>query len=125
MKVLVDVLGGDNAPKAVLEGAVGALKKQEDLNLILVGPEKEIREAMSKGGIAESRYEIIHSEVAVTNTDHPSLFIKQKPDSSMALCFETLRKRDDIDAMISAGPTGCSRSSPRRGRARPSRSTRC
>ena len=106
MKVLVDVLGGDNAPKAVLEGAMVALKKEDDLNLVLVGPEKEIQEAISANGIDPTRVEIIPSEEAVLNTDHPSLFIKQKPNCSMALCFEALRKREDIDAMVSAGPTG-------------------
>ena len=106
MKVLVDVLGGDNAPKAVLEGAMVALKKEDDLNLVLVGPEKEIQEAISANGIDPTRVEIIPSVEAVLNTDHPSLFIKQKPNCSMALCFEALRKREDIDAMVSAGPTG-------------------
>ena len=106
MKVLVDLLGGDNAPKAVIEGAMSALKKEDDLTLILVGPQKDVEEALEKEGIDKSRVEIIPSEEAVLNTDHPSLFIKQKPNCSMALCFEALRKRDDIDAMISAGPTG-------------------
>ncbi|MDY6393165.1 MAG: phosphate acyltransferase PlsX [Bacilli bacterium] len=106
MKILVDALGGDNAPKAVLEGAMGALEKENDLELILVGPKPDIEKALSAHHIDPKRVEIIHSDVAVLNTDHPSLFIKQKPDSSMALCFETLRRRDDIDAMVSAGPTG-------------------
>ena len=106
MKILVDVLGGDKAPKAVLEGAVSALKKEEDLTLVLVGPKNEIEKAMNDASISKERYEVIHSETCVLNTDHPSLFIKQKPDCSMALCFEMLRRRDDIDGMISAGPTG-------------------
>lgn len=106
MKVLVDVLGGDNAPKAVIEGAVSALKKEADLNLVMVGPKPAIEEALKQNAIDPSRVEIIHSEVAVTNEDHPSLFIKQKPDSSLALCFEQLRTRNDLDGMISAGPTG-------------------
>ena len=106
MRILVDVLGGDNAPKAVLVGAMAALKKEKDLQLILVGPKADIEAAIAKEGIDPSRVEILHSEVAVTNEDHPSLFIKQKPDSSLAICFETLRRRDDIDGMVSAGPTG-------------------
>lgn len=106
MKIIVDVLGGDNAPKAVLEGVVNALKKESDLELILVGPKEAIEKALAEGGIDPKRVEVIHSELAVTNSDHPSLFIKQKPGSSLALCFETLRRRDDIDGMVSAGPTG-------------------
>jgi glycerol-3-phosphate acyltransferase PlsX len=85
---------------------MAALKKEKDLQLILVGPKADIEAAIAKEGIDPSRVEILHSEVAVTNEDHPSLFIKQKPDSSLAICFETLRRRDDIDGMVSAGPTG-------------------
>lgn len=106
MKILVDVLGGDNAPKAVLEGAVNALKKEAELHLVLVGPKQAIEDAMRQAAIPEERYTVIPSEEAVLNTDHPSLFLKQKPNSSMALCFDALRKSEDIDAMVSAGPTG-------------------
>ena len=106
MKILVDVLGGDNAPKAVLEGAVNALKKEAELHLVLVGPKQAIEDAMKQAAIPEERYTVIPSEEAVLNTDHPSLFLKQKPNSSMALCFDALRKSEDIDAMVSAGPTG-------------------
>ena len=106
MKILVDVLGGDNAPSAVLEGAISALKREEELTLVLCGPKQKIEEAMNGAKIDPARYEIIESEVAVLNTDHPSLFIKEKPNSTMALCFEALRKREDIDGFVSAGPTG-------------------
>ena len=106
MKILVDVLGGDNAPKAVIEGAISALNKKKDLELALVGPRKEIEEAFNKAKIDPSRYEIIESNEAVLNTDHPSLFIKEKPNCSMALAFEELRKRDDLGGFVSAGPTG-------------------
>ena len=71
MKVLVDVLGGDNAPKAVLDGAMAALAKEEDLTLILVGPEQAIKDAIKEKGIDPNRVEIIPSEVAVNNSDHP------------------------------------------------------
>jgi len=106
MKILVDVLGGDNAPKAVIEGALGALEKDPSLELILAGPKQAIVDTFNAKGMGLSRVEIIDSSIAVTNEDHPSLFIKQKPDSSMALCFEALRHREDIGAMVSAGPTG-------------------
>ena len=106
MKIMVDVLGGDNAPKAVLDGAMSALAKEPELTLVLVGPKKAIEEAIASSKTDSSRVEIIESNVALSNADHPSLFLKQKPDSSMAMCFENLRKREDIDALVSAGPTG-------------------
>lgn len=106
MKILVDALGGDHAPNDVLAGAINALQKEPELYLVLAGPEKTVREAMEKANIPADRYEILPSEEAVLNTDHPSLFLKEKPNSSLALCFDALRKSEDIDAMISAGPTG-------------------
>ena len=106
MRILVDVLGGDKAPEAVIKGAIGALAKESDLTLTMVGPKAAIEEALTKAKADLSRVEIIDANVAVLNTDHPSLFLKEKPDSSLAICFDNLRKREDLDAMISAGPTG-------------------
>lgn len=106
MKILVDTLGGDNAPAAVLEGAVAAFAKEADLFLIFAGKEEDIKPAMEKAGISPERYEILPAKEAVLNTDHPATFLKEKPCSSLAVCFDALRKRDDIDGMISAGPTG-------------------
>ena len=106
MKILVDVLGGDNAPKAVIDGAISALKKKDNLFLILAGKEDEIRSAFEKEGISADRFEILPADVAVTNSDHPATFLKEKPTSSLSVAFNALRTRNDIDALISAGPTG-------------------
>ena len=106
MKILVDALGGDNAPAAVYEGAAEALKKREDLLLVLAGPKEGSKQAMEKFGADLSRIEFLDAQTAVLNTDHPALFLRQKPDSSLAVAYEALRKRDDIDGMVSAGPTG-------------------
>ena len=106
MKIILDVLGGDAAPAAPIEGAIAALKKNADLNLILVGPKPAIEEAFQKAGIDASRYEIIHAEEAVLNTDHPANFLRTKPNCSMALAFQALKEREDVDAFLGAGPTG-------------------
>lgn len=106
MKILLDALGGDKAPKEPIEGAISALKAHEDLFLILAGKKEDIVPEFNKAGIEESRYEILEAQEAVLNTDHPATFLKEKPCSSLALCFNALRTRDDIDGMVSAGPTG-------------------
>ena len=106
MKILVDTLGGDNAPKAVVEGAVGALKKDSEIFLVLAGRKEDILPAMEKAQIDSSRYEILEATEAVTNSDHPATFLKEKPRSSLSVAYNALRTRDDIDALISAGPTG-------------------
>ena len=106
MKILVDALGGDNAPQAVLEGAAKALKRKSDLELVISGPSSVCEEILKKEGADLKRVEFLEAKTAVLNTDHPALFLRQKPDSSLAVCYEALRKRDDIDGMFSAGPTG-------------------
>ena len=75
MKILVDALGGDNAPAAVYEGAAEALKKREDLLLVLAGPKEGSKQAMEKFGADLSRIEFLDAQTAVLNTDHP--LIKQ------------------------------------------------
>ena len=106
MKILVDTLGGDNAPKAVVEGAIRALQKNDELFLVLAGKKDDILPAFEKAQIDASRYEILDATCAVTNSDHPATFLKEKPDSSLSVAFNALRTRQDIDALISAGPTG-------------------
>ena len=106
MKILVDALGGDFAPQAVLEGAAKALAERKDLSLAVVGPVEECKASMAKLGVDLTRVEFLEASEAVLNTDHPAMFLKQKPNSSLAIAYDALRKRDDIDGMVSAGPTG-------------------
>lgn len=106
MKILLDVLGGDNAPEAPLQGAIDALNAHPELELVLAGPAKIIEETLTKAGIPSSRYEILPAETAVLNTDHPANFLRTKPDCSMAVAFSAMKERDDIDAFLGAGPTG-------------------
>lgn len=107
MKILVDAMGGDNAPVDVVKGAIEALKKENDLSLVLIGDEAKIQSLLEKEDASLiKRIEIVGSKSVVTNEDHPSLFLKAKADSSMAMCFERLRTDEEIAGMISAGPTG-------------------
>lgn len=107
MRILVDAMGGDNAPKAVIKGAIAALKEESELELILVGDKDKIQSLLAKEDPELiKRIELIHASSVVLNSDHPSLFLKTKADSSMAICFEQLRSNDDIGGFISAGPTG-------------------
>ena len=106
MKILVDALGGDNAPQAVLEGASKALASRKDLNLVIVGPTEDCKNTLTKLGADLTRVEFLNAKEAVLNTDHPAMFLKQKPESTLAVAYDALRRRDDIDGMLTAGPTG-------------------
>lgn len=106
MKILLDILGGDKAPAEPLLAAHRALSEDKELELVLAGKKEEIEEFFKDKPEEFARVEILEAKEAVLNTDHPATFLKQKPESSLAVAFSAMRHRDDIDALISAGPTG-------------------
>ena len=106
MKILLDALGGDKAPTSTVEGATKALLANPDLHLVLAGPETELRPLLEKQGAPLDRLSFLDASEVVLNTDHPATLMKEKPNSSLAVAFEELRKNGEIDALVSAGPTG-------------------
>lgn len=103
MKVVVDAFGGDNAPLEIVEGALLALKKHKDLELILCGKEDKIKEIL-KG--RTERIEIANADDVITNEDVPTEAIRHKPNSSLVVAYNILKTRDDVIGLVSAGSTG-------------------
>ena len=103
MKIVVDAFGGDNAPLEVVEGAVLAVQKHKDLELILCGDEKKIKEILNG---RDERIEISHAPDVITNDESPTEAIRHKKDSSLVRAFDLLKEREDIIGMVSAGSTG-------------------
>lgn len=107
MKIVLDVYGGDNAPVAIVKGAIAALKQKKDLKLVLTGKSAEIEKILKDNAEDFSkRIEIIDAPAVITNDDVPTMAIKQKKDSSLVVALESLKNRDDISALVSAGSTG-------------------
>ena len=106
MKIMVDILGGDNAPLAPLEGCKRALLARADLEIVALGEKAGIEAFFKQEPELLKRIEIIECVGAVTNSDHPATFLKEKPDCTLAKGVEAFRVRDDIDALVSSGPTG-------------------
>ena len=106
MKIMVDILGGDNAPMAPLEGCKQALRQRNNLEIVALGEKKGIEDFFKDEPELLKRLEIIECDGAVTNSDHPATFLKEKPNSSLAKGFDSFRTREDIDALVSSGPTG-------------------
>lgn len=106
MKIIVDGLGGDKAPESVIKGVAAALKQSAELQIVLVCPVEDFKKRLAELGADTSRIEFIQADDVVLNSDHPAAFLKTKPTSTMAVCIEALRSREDIDGMVSAGPTG-------------------
>lgn len=104
MHIIIDAMGGDHAPGAVVEGCVEAVK---DLGvaLTLVGREAEIRDELKRCGYQGDGIRIVHAEEVITGDDDPTVVIRQKKDSSMRVAL-TMLKHGEGDAVVSAGNTG-------------------
>ena len=110
MKILLDAMGGDNAPEATIKGAVKAIKEL-DSELVLIGNEEKInqkvKELYGKDSIKELSEKIsIHNTTEeITMEDIPTQAIKHKKDSSMVVGFKML-KEGEGDVFVSAGNSG-------------------
>ena len=110
MKILLDAMGGDNAPIATIKGAVRA-SKEIDSEIILIGNEEiinsKIKEIYGKDNISEisDKITIKHTTEQIEMEDTPTIAIKHKKDSSMVVGFKML-KEDEGDVFISAGNSG-------------------
>ena len=103
MKVVIDAFGGDNAPLEIIEGAILALNKHKDLEIILCGKENEIKKILGK---RTDRIEIVNADDVITNEDQPTEAIRHKKDSSLVKSYDILKEREDVIGLVSAGSTG-------------------
>jgi phosphate acyltransferase len=102
--IVVDGMGGDHAPKAVVEGCVQALQKA-DIKIIITGRESEIKAELAKHKYDESRLSVIHTEEVISPNEAPVMALRKKKDSSLVRALN-LVKNGEADALISAGSTG-------------------
>ena len=105
MKLILDAMGGDNAPLEILKGAAEALAEYSDIELILVGREQELREICEKEKLTLDRVEYIDAPDVVTMEDAAQTVVMSKKNSSMSLGLKALTAGRG-DAFISAGNTG-------------------
>lgn len=104
-KIVIDAMGGDDAPKAMVEGAVWALNTCEDIYLILTGDEPKINEILKGKTYDKNRMEIIHTTEVITNDESPVLAIRRKKDASLVRALYLVKDKK-AEALVSAGSTG-------------------
>lgn len=102
MKIIIDAMGGDNAPAEIVKGAVRA-KRELGVDIVLVGQQEAVKNCLRAEDCDD--IEVINAEEVVTMEDDPSTAIRRKKDSSMAVALGLLRDGAG-DAVISAGSTG-------------------
>ena len=102
MKIIVDAMGGDNAPEAIVKGAVYA-RDGLGVEICLVGRTEDIERCLD--GVDCSGISIVDAPEIITMEDDPSTAVRRKKNSSMAIALNLL-KNGEGDAMVSAGSTG-------------------
>lgn len=101
MKLAIDAMGGDHAPKEVVLGAMEAIKKIDGLEIILVGNEQKITEYLTN----RKNISIVHTDEYITGEDEPVRAVRRKKNSSLVL-MANMVKEGKADACLSAGNTG-------------------
>ena len=83
MKIAIDGMGGDNAPKAVVEGVVKATEEFKDIEFFITGPEELIKEELQKCNYGGDKIKVVNATEVITNNEHPVMAIRKKKDSSI------------------------------------------
>ncbi len=105
MKIAVDAMGGDFAPRSIVEGAVLA-SREHGVPVLLVGDEKAVRrELAGHDGTGSLPLEVAHASEVVGMDESPLAPIRKKKDSSIKVAFDLLKK-GEASAVVSAGNSG-------------------
>lgn len=106
MRIGLDVMGGDFAPDAVIEGAIDTLVHlSKDEKLVLIGNETIILAKLNDMSVEPSLFEIVNTTQVIEMADHPAKAFSQKKNSSISVGYGMLRS-GLIDGFCSAGNTG-------------------
>lgn len=107
MKIIVDTMGGDNAPVEIVRGALNAAKARQGLEIVLVGREAEVRAAAAQCGVRQlpDNVGVVNATEVIDMHDDPATAFKTKKDSSITVGLNML-KAGEGDAFVSAGSTG-------------------
>lgn len=106
MRIIVDAMGGDNAPRSTVEGAVLAAR-EFGVELALVGREQEMKACLDavQAEDVRGKLQLVHAEQVIDMCDSATSVTKEKKDSSMAVALRMLGAGEG-EAMVSSGNTG-------------------
>jgi phosphate acyltransferase len=106
MRIGLDVMGGDFAPRATLHGAAMALKEiPETVKIVLIGDKEIILAFLKEEGIDPARFEVVDAPDIIEMDEQPTKALINKPESSISVGFRML-KHKEISVFASAGSSG-------------------
>ena len=103
--IALDAMGGDQAPDAIIAGAIAALRRFEDIRVILAGPQSRLEALLAEAGDVRDRMEILPADDVIQMDESPMLAVRQKVNSSMVQAMLAVRE-GRAGAVVSAGNTG-------------------
>src|SRR5690625_1529448 len=101
MRIAIDAMGGDHAPKEIVLGAMDAIQQIDNLQITLIGNEEKLKTFLTN----DKNISVIHSTEMITSEDEPVRAVRRKKNSSLVLMANEV-KEGRADACISAGNTG-------------------
>ena len=105
MKIFVDAMGGDLAPQAPVEGAIEALRRYPQIEVVLAGVIPEIEKYLVNCDDVRSRIELLDAPEVITNEESPVMGVRRKVNSATVKGMLALRDKQ-VDGFVSAGSTG-------------------
>lgn len=105
MKIILDAMGGDNAPAEILKGAAAATAAWPDVEILAVGDAEKIAACVKENAIEMKNIEIVNATEVIEMCDEPARAVRSKKDSSMVVGLRMLAEGRG-DAFVSAGSTG-------------------
>ena len=103
-KIIIDAMGGDNAPAAIIDGAFAAMAERDDFDVIFTG-KKEVIEEHTSGKGFEQRFETVDAREIIEMAESPVAAVRTKKDSSMVVGLNLLKDKKG-DGFFTAGSTG-------------------
>ena len=105
VRVVVDAMGGDNAPEEIVKGAVQAVQAEKDIKVFLVGRQDAVNAELAKYTYDKEKIEVVHAEEVIEMAEPPVNAIRKKKQSSLVIGMNMI-KHQEADAIVTAGSTG-------------------
>ena len=106
VRVVVDAMGGDNAPAEPVKAAVEAVTERQDIKVILTGKQEVIDKELAKySGYPKNQIQVVNASQVIETAEPPVFAIRKKKDSSIVVGLNMVKKQE-ADAFISSGSTG-------------------
>jgi len=105
MRIFVDAMGGDNAPQAPVAGAIEALRRYPEIEVVLAGVLPEIEPLLTDCDDVRSRITLVDAPEIITNEESPVMGVRRKTKSATVIGMLQLRNKE-VDGFVSAGSTG-------------------